>query len=75
MATLVPQLTPVQSSFISQVGYVRQHLYLFIETRDGNIYLYTGVSRKTYDELRNAPSLGAYFNQNIRNSYATVRVR
>ena len=73
MATLIPQLSPVQSSFISQVGYVRQHL--FIETIKGYIYLYTGVSRQTYDELRNAPSLGAYFNQNIRNSYATVRVR
>lgn len=43
---------------------------LYIEFTDGTIYVYHDVDVQTWNELRGASSKGAYFNYNIRNTYA-----
>jgi lysyl-tRNA synthetase class 2 len=40
----------------------------------GAVYRYRGVSQDVFDDLRQAPSKGAYFNRHIRDAYAWEQV-
>ena len=69
---MAPVLTPVDSSAIAAIGYDGT---LYVEFRDsGHTYAYPGVSAATYSALRQARSIGAYFNQTIKDQYAEWRV-
>lgn len=59
----------VESSTINKVGYDMEHGDLYIEFKDGNHYLYQGVSKSEYDNLINAKSVGSYFAEEIRDEY------
>jgi hypothetical protein len=71
----------VDSSAIASVGFSLSYLIetelplvdlpgtLEIEFVDGSIYTYEDVPTSVYKELMDAPSLGAYFNAEIRDSY------
>lgn len=72
---------PVASSAIAAVGFslsfqIETPLALLdlpgileIEFTDGRVYQYQEVPTSVYKELMDAPSLGAFFNAEIRNSY------
>ncbi len=47
---------------------------LEIEFTDHSVYRYSGVPGTAYAALFSAPSIGAWFNYNIRNNYTYVRV-
>lgn len=61
---------PVQSSDLKSVGYNPETLQLEIEFHSGGVYVYNGVPAHVHAALMNAPSLGRYFAQNIKNQYA-----
>jgi hypothetical protein len=60
----------VQSSNLKSVGYDPYTLRLEIEFHNGGVYVYNGVPAHVHAERMNAPSLGRYFAQNIKNQYA-----
>ena len=68
----LPMINPVtvESSSLTKVAYDSERTILQVEFRDQTIYQYFGVPRKIYQDLRQADSKGAYFNQHIRNSFA-----
>lgn len=64
----------VDSSNIESVGYDEGTQTLEIEFKGGSVYEYSGVPEYVYFELKEASSVGSYFNQNIRNDYPTSKV-
>jgi hypothetical protein len=62
---------PVTSSLIRSVGYDLVGSLLEIELVEPNrLYTFYDVPFSVYDELMEAPSKGAYFNDFIRDLYA-----
>ncbi len=59
----------IQSSAVSFVYYDEVAAELHVEFTTGKTYVYFGVPRQVYDDLLAAPSVGAYFNAYIRDSY------
>ena len=57
-------MTPVNSSNLSAVGY--ENGILYIRFHGGQMYCYYGVPEFVYEELMSAPSHGKYFAANIR---------
>ena len=47
---------------------------LEVEFRTGRVYQYFSVPKAEYEALLNAPSLGRYFNREIRNRYRTREI-
>lgn len=69
------EMHDVDSRSIRAVGYDEEHEALFVDFREsGDIYAYHPVAREVFEELLAAESRGAYFNQNIRNSYQYLKV-
>lgn len=64
----------VDSSNIESIGYDENSLTLEVEFKGGSVYEYSGVPEHIYIELKEASSVGSYFNQNIRNDYPTSKV-
>jgi len=69
------RLRPVESSVIRAVGYERDTATLEIEFHSDNVYRYFAVPHGVYEGLINAESVGAYFNQRVRDRYPEERVR
>jgi KTSC domain len=65
----------VNSSSLRSVGYDSRSRILEIEFHSGSVYQYSGVPRAELDELLAQDSLGAYFNEHIRDVYPCARVR
>lgn len=61
--------TPVSSSNIASVGYDEDKRLLEIEFNTGAVYQYDDVPKNVFDGLMNAPSVGSYFNAEIKPSY------
>lgn len=61
----------VQSSAISALGYgeTQDGSGILLVEMQGNkrVYAYVGVDRETYEEMLQAPSIGAYYAANIKN--------
>jgi KTSC domain len=68
------QLTPVESSTLTMIGYDVERAVLRLEFRDRLIYEYYGVPADQHEELRRSLSKGSYFNRTIRGRYAYARV-
>ena len=66
---------PVESSAISAIGYSKRLQILEIEFLNGAIYRYTGVPRSVYHKLMAAESKARYYDENIKGSYKSARVR
>lgn len=60
----------VSSSNLASVGYDEGTQTLEVEFVSGSIYEYYDVPANVHQELISAPSIGGYFSQRIRNSYA-----
>ena len=63
---------PVESSNLSEVGY--EDSELFVKFKNNTEYKYSGVPLHVKEELLNAPSIGQYFNANIKNSYPFEKI-
>lgn len=61
---------PVTSSNLASVGYDPDSETLEVEFLSGRVYEYYNVPQFIYDRLLEAPSLGQFFNYEIRDSYA-----
>lgn len=56
------------------VGYDDRSRILEIEFQSGEVYQYLNVAVTIYRQLQSAASKGQYFNSEIRDDYAFVRV-
>jgi hypothetical protein len=65
--------TPVSSSNILSIGYDDVSETLEVEFKNGTIYHYFNVPALIGEQLMSAPSVGTYFNANIRNVYGWQR--
>ena len=65
---------PVVSSNLARIRYDENTLTLEIEFQGGHIYQYFDVPVQVFEGLRNAESLGKYFNQQIKGNYRYARV-
>ena len=65
----------VDSSMLASVGYDEKTKTLEVEFNHGGVYKYRKVSKKVYEELMNADSVGSYFYHNIRDDYDYTQVR
>ena len=61
--------TAVQSREIAIIGFEPQTSTLEVAFRNGGVYHYSGVSEDVYKALMAAPSLGKYFEKNIKHQY------
>ena len=64
----------VSSSHLVSVGYDPSAETLEVEFTNQTIYQYYNVPLVMHEQLMQAPSIGAFFNANIRNAYACSRV-
>jgi hypothetical protein len=65
---------PVESRAIRKVGYDRATATLEIEFHTDKVYRYFAVPHAVYEGLISAESVGAYFNEKIRDRYPEERV-
>ena len=65
---------PVQSTEIAVIGYDESKALLEVVFRRGGVYRYRGVPQEIHHQLLEAPSVGTYFAQNIKDAYHTVKV-
>jgi hypothetical protein len=66
-------LTPDSSAF-SRLSYDRNRQLLTVRFRDRTSYQYHGVPEHIFTSMSSAPSLGRYFNLEIRNRYSVTRM-
>ena len=65
---------PVVSESIAAIGYDDDAEALEVEFVTGAVYRYRGVSQDTFEDFRQAPSKGAFFNRHIKDAYAWEQV-
>jgi hypothetical protein len=68
------QREPVESTTVRSVGYESHSKVLEIEFQSGEIYQYLDVPEAVHRKFRRAGSKGRYFNDEIRDDYAFVRL-
>lgn len=64
----------VQSSNIKSVGYDSNTSTLEVEFNSGAVWQYYDVLENTYYEMKSAPSVGKYFNANIKGQHSEGQV-
>jgi hypothetical protein len=69
-----PEMTPVDSTNVEALGYDAKNEQLYVQFLNGGLYLYTGVDQQSYDELREAPSIGSHFNREIKPNFQHEKV-
>ena len=67
------KMTKVNSSAIAEVGYDKTTGTLKIVFNNGSEYEYADFEEARYKEMLKAPSIGRYYNMNIRASYSVKR--
>jgi len=65
--------TPVVSSNIAEIGYDEASATLEVMFSDGRVYQYFDVPQVVYEQLMHAPSVGQFFNAEIRGIYRFAR--
>ena len=70
----VPEMIPVSSSNIESIGYDEQNEQVYVRFLNGSLYVYKGVPLHEFENLRDAPSLGAYLHRNYKNVYPYERI-
>jgi hypothetical protein len=68
------QREAVESTTMRSVGYESKSKILEIEFQSGEVYQYLEVPKMVHTRLLRAESKGQYFNGEIRDDYAFVRV-
>lgn len=66
----LPNMVPVDSSNVAQIGYDSDNIELYVEYISGQIYVYSGVPESTYEELLSSDSKGSYMNREIKPNYS-----
>jgi hypothetical protein len=59
----------VDSSFIKHLAYDEENNSLLVTFGSGSIWLYKSITMEIYNRLISSPSVGNYFNTNIRNKH------
>lgn len=67
-------MIPVSSSNVESVGYDSMNQILYVRFLSGALYTYKEVFQNDYDGLLNAPSVGSYLYQNIKEVYPYKRI-
>jgi Helicase HerA, central domain/KTSC domain len=65
---------PVVSSNVASAGYDAASSVLEVEFSNGHVYQYFDVPQIVYEQLIQAPSVGQYFNVNIKGVYRYARL-
>ncbi len=60
------EFASVDSTAISSLSYTPEIRNLVVNFTDGSVYSYPGISERTYRALRDASSVGRFFNEKIR---------
>jgi hypothetical protein len=63
----------VDSSSLRSIGYDKNTKALEIQFRNGAVYVYADVPLDVWIGLRDAPSKGKFFQENIRDRFAFER--
>lgn len=71
---MIPEMTPVSSSNISEIGYDDATQEVYVRFLNGSLYVYKGVPQVEFDGLLNAPSIGSYLHRNFKNVFPYERV-
>lgn len=69
-----PEMIPVNSSNVQSVGYDPATETVFIDFLNGSTYIYKGVSKFEFDNLKEATSIGSYIHRNFKNVYPYERI-
>ncbi len=64
----------LESSSLASVGYDAERQILEVEFRNGRTYRYLEVPELVHRRLLKAPSMGKFFNEEIRDHYRSERV-
>ena len=72
---MMPQMTPVSSSNVAEVGYDEETQEVYVRFLNGSLYVYKGVPKFEYEGLLNAPSVGSYLHRNFKNVYPYERIK
>jgi hypothetical protein len=70
----LPEMLPVSSSNIDSIGYNEEHQEVYVRFLNNSLYVYKGVSKQEFENLRDAPSLGSYLHRNFKNVYPYERI-
>jgi lysyl-tRNA synthetase class 2 len=65
----------VSSSCIAEVGYDPTDKTLAVRFHGGREYWYAGIPPQTHEALLTAPSIGRYFNAEVRDAFPHQRTR
>jgi len=71
---MIPEMTSVSSSNISEIGYDDATQEVYVRFLNGSLYVYKGVPQFEFDGLLNAPSIGSYLHRNYKNVFPYERV-
>ncbi len=71
----LPPMIAVESSSLAAVGFDGTVNELYVSFRSGKVYRYFQVPSSVYRALREAPSLGRFFNETVRDRYPSQRLR
>ncbi|MFU0507489.1 KTSC domain-containing protein [Pseudaminobacter sp. NGMCC 1.201702] len=65
---------PVSSSNLASVGYDPASEILEIEFNNGRVYQYYNFPQFMHERMMEAPSIGSFFNAEIKNAYSCSQV-
>ena len=65
----MPDMTPVDSSNIAQIGYDATTQQSYVEFKEGRTYIYSAVPDLSVQEFLDADSKGSYFSREIKPNY------
>lgn len=65
----------VESSSLAEVEYDETTCTLDVVFQTGSLYRYLGVPAVVYNSLLHADSKGAFFNQHIKDQFASARLQ
>lgn len=69
-----PTMTEVNSSLIQSIGYDTTAKTAYVQFKSGATFMYFDVASADYDMLRDAHSVGKYFNETFKHKYSYGRM-
>jgi len=70
----IPDMIPVESSNVESVGYDEASETVYVRYLNGTLYIYKGVPKWEFENLKDAPSIGSYLHRNYKNVYPYERI-
>ncbi|MBU4275079.1 KTSC domain-containing protein [Patescibacteria group bacterium] len=70
----LPDMIPVSSSNVTEIGYDESTQTVFVRFLNGNLFIYKSVPIFEFEGLKNAPSIGSYLHRNYKNVYPYERI-